>query len=63
MKIRIKSKMTFNLQTLFFLLSLIVMCYFFLPITASFLTAIIMLGILVVLYITIFACTKWKKKK
>ena len=63
MKIRIKSNMTFNLQTLFFLLSLIVMLYFFLPVTASFLTAIIMLGILVVLYITIFACSKWGKKE
>lgn len=63
MRIRIKNKMTFDLHTFIFLLSFIVMLYFFLPVTASFLTAIIMLGILVVLYITIFACSNWNKKE
>ena len=63
MKVRIKNKITFDLYTVIFLLSFVVMLYFFLPITASFLTAIMMLGILVLLYIIIFACSNWRKRE
>lgn len=63
MKIRIRRKITVNLHTIIFLLSIIVMLYSFLPITASVLTAAMMLGILAVLYSVIFLCSNWKRQK
>lgn len=63
MKITIKTKISINVYTIFFLLSLIVMSYYFLPITASVLTASMMLGILGILYFIIFISSNWKCRR
>lgn len=63
MKITIKTKISINVYTIIFLLSLIVMLYYFLPITASVLTASMMFGIIVILYFLIVLCNNWKKKQ
>lgn len=63
MKITIKTKISINVYTIIFLLSLIVMSYYFLPITASVLTASMMLGVLGILYFMIFINSNWKSRK
>lgn len=63
MKITIKTKISINVYTIIFLLSLIVMSYYFLPITASVLTASMMLGVLGILYFMIFINSNWKRRK
>ena len=63
MKITIKTKISINVYTIIFLLSLIVMLYYFLPITASVLTASMMLGVLGILYFMIFINSNWKSRK
>lgn len=63
MKITIKTKISINVYTIIFLLSLIVMSYYFLPITATVLTASMMLGVLGILYFMIFINSNWKSRK
>lgn len=63
MKVTIKTKISINVYTIIFLLSLIVMLYYFLPITASVLTASMMLGVLGILYFMIFINSNWKSRK
>lgn len=59
MKIRIKRKN--SIRALIFLLSAIVMLYYFLPISASILTASIMMIIVYGIYFLIFISSNWKK--
>ena len=63
MKITIKTKISIDVYTIIFLLSLIVMSYYFLPITATVLTASMMLGVLGILYFMIFINSNWKSRK
>lgn len=63
MKVTIKTKISINVYTIIFLLSLIVMLYYFLPITVSVLTASMMLGVLGILYFMIFINSNWKSRK
>lgn len=63
MKITIRTKISINVYTIIFLLSLIVMSYYFLPITATVLTASMMLGVLGILYFMIFINSNWKSRK
>lgn len=59
MKIRFKRKN--SVRALIFLLSTIVMLYYFLPISASILTASIMMIIVYGIYFLIFISSNWKK--
>ena len=63
MKIRIRRKITINLYTMISVLSFIVLAYYFLPITASVLTAYMMLGILGLSYFIIFIYNDWTRKE